>query len=624
MADLDPIVQPVRIDASDAEEALNNLAATGAEAFAKIAEAASSGDFTGLATMLGGPVAGAITKIVELTIEWIDTSAQAVAATAAVGEAFGTTYSQTQELATGFAAVGVTGEQLQRAMQRTASEIARSWSTIEQNAREAPVKEEAAAEHIVDANQRIADAKNKAASTSGEWANKLTADALSVQQAWINLSFAVEEMAEKMTRGFQSVSSASTSVKEAQLHLDELQSGEQDPSKDQGFADREKAIQLEKAKQGVSQAEERQREAETSANKTAQTSAMEIPQAQLRVAEAQLKAQEDTREAAYASAKADEDIAKAITGLKEAVNAAFNAMLHDLDNVASALKSGNAQTLAQVSPTEIFRSIEKLAGQDYAGGGAPTGLQTMAETQKLMQQPGGAGLSYAQNTALMQQFGFTGRGGSPTSAEALKAFQTGSPLDLQKLAAEKPTAAQTKSDQELVAQAQGIVANTALTNSLLTQIKDELGVKAGDALAKGGNTFISQLLSAFGGLFGGHAGGGVVHGPGTGTSDSIPAYLSHGEYVVRAAAVQKYGSKMFDALNDMKVGGFAFGGIVSSPAPIRMADGGVATSPSVLNLTIGNEQFNGLSAPAHIANKLKQYAVSQQMEMAGSRPSWDR
>jgi hypothetical protein len=37
------------------------------------------------------------------------------------------------------------------------------------------------------------------------------------------------------------------------------------------------------------------------------------------------------------------------------------------------------------------------------------------------------------------------------------------------------------------------------------------------------------------------AGGGLISGPGTGTSDSIPALLSAGEYVVRAAAVRQPG-----------------------------------------------------------------------------------
>jgi len=48
------------------------------------------------------------------------------------------------------------------------------------------------------------------------------------------------------------------------------------------------------------------------------------------------------------------------------------------------------------------------------------------------------------------------------------------------------------------------------------------------------------------------ADGGKVSGPGTGTSDSIPAYLSNGEYVIRASSVNKYGKEFFDGLNAQK------------------------------------------------------------------------
>ncbi len=44
------------------------------------------------------------------------------------------------------------------------------------------------------------------------------------------------------------------------------------------------------------------------------------------------------------------------------------------------------------------------------------------------------------------------------------------------------------------------------------------------------------------------ADGGPVSGPGTGRSDSIPAYLSNGEYVIPAERVDQYGQGMFDAI----------------------------------------------------------------------------
>jgi hypothetical protein len=52
--------------------------------------------------------------------------------------------------------------------------------------------------------------------------------------------------------------------------------------------------------------------------------------------------------------------------------------------------------------------------------------------------------------------------------------------------------------------------------------------------------------------------GGRVVGPGTGTSDSIPALVSNGEYVVKADAVRKYGVAMFDRINASR---FASGGL---------------------------------------------------------------
>jgi len=59
----------------------------------------------------------------------------------------------------------------------------------------------------------------------------------------------------------------------------------------------------------------------------------------------------------------------------------------------------------------------------------------------------------------------------------------------------------------------------------------------------------------------GYAAGGLITGPGTKTSDSIPARLSHGEYVVKADAVSKYGANFLDGINNMnlKTGNYVHG-----------------------------------------------------------------
>lgn len=71
--------------------------------------------------------------------------------------------------------------------------------------------------------------------------------------------------------------------------------------------------------------------------------------------------------------------------------------------------------------------------------------------------------------------------------------------------------------------------------------------------------------STFGSIFGGkRATGGYIAGPGTSTSDSIPAFLSNGEYVLTAEAVQNVGLPLLDAMNSGRVGHFATGGLVQA------------------------------------------------------------
>lgn len=89
----------------------------------------------------------------------------------------------------------------------------------------------------------------------------------------------------------------------------------------------------------------------------------------------------------------------------------------------------------------------------------------------------------------------------------------------------------------------------------------------------------NTILQILGGLFGGgglrsmFAGGGDVHSQvGTSTSDSIPAMLSRGEYVINARAAQMIGKSRLDAMNSM---GHSLGNGFASPAR-HFAKGGYA------------------------------------------------
>ena len=81
-----------------------------------------------------------------------------------------------------------------------------------------------------------------------------------------------------------------------------------------------------------------------------------------------------------------------------------------------------------------------------------------------------------------------------------------------------------------------------------------------------GTATIALEEMSFGSSFGFFATGGAISGAGTGTSDSIPAWLSNGEYVMKASSVNKYGTGFFDRLNKGLLPKFASGGIVTGPS----------------------------------------------------------
>ncbi|MFE9642357.1 phage tail tape measure protein [Nocardiopsis alba] len=86
--------------------------------------------------------------------------------------------------------------------------------------------------------------------------------------------------------------------------------------------------------------------------------------------------------------------------------------------------------------------------------------------------------------------------------------------------------------------------------------------------------------------------GGAVHGPGTATSDSIPALLSNGEHVLTAAEVQMLGGQdAVYAMRDLIRHGelkFARGGAVDEPQ--RFARGGAVALPASAQVVRDHEE----------------------------------
>lgn len=85
------------------------------------------------------------------------------------------------------------------------------------------------------------------------------------------------------------------------------------------------------------------------------------------------------------------------------------------------------------------------------------------------------------------------------------------------------------------------------------------------------------------------AGGGSIVGAGTGTSDSIPAMLSNGEYVLTAAAVNRLGLPFLDKLNAGDFPGYAEGGLVR---PNLYVGAGVSTTKSSDSQSLAEKAIN--------------------------------
>ena len=169
----------------------------------------------------------------------------------------------------------------------------------------------------------------------------------------------------------------------------------------------------------------------------------------------------------------------------------------------------------------------------------------------------------------------------------------------------------------------GLGHDPSLTNQSQTGALDKVSSaadKAADSLEK-----VAEAADKNGGVEQKKAGGGPIVGRGTGTSDSILARVSNGEYVVRAD-----GSNLGDAINHFS-GGFRLGGLVSrfSPGIPGFARGGAVSGAGgsggggrPLHLTIGDHTFGPLHAPNNVAEALTKYAIGKGVVSAGPKPGW--
>ena len=110
-----------------------------------------------------------------------------------------------------------------------------------------------------------------------------------------------------------------------------------------------------------------------------------------------------------------------------------------------------------------------------------------------------------------------------------------------------------------------------------------------------------------------YADGGAVSGAGTGTSDSIPARLSNGEYVIKASSAKALGTNFLDRLNSVGDGRTIRSGRLPR---FKYADGGeVRTEDSQLENTMPMQQANELPSTVGVTMNMTFQSLDPEANM---------
>ncbi|PSJ57390.1 hypothetical protein C7I85_22665 [Mesorhizobium soli] len=181
---------------------------------------------------------------------------------------------------------------------------------------------------------------------------------------------------------------------------------------------------------------------------------------------------------------------------------------------------------------------------------------------------------------------------------------------------------------------------TKMINSIIASLR-QAAAEASKLRASGSSSSSSRSTGR-----GFSRGGYLGTGPGTSTSDSIPAWLSLGEFVIQAQAVRKFGVDFFASLNRgllPAVKGFSSGGIVdglrsrlSSFNIPQFANGGLVEHALAsagggggmkefdlhLHMQGGVQVFRGLMSPAETATQMRKAVAASGNVSAGRRPGW--
>jgi hypothetical protein len=276
---------------------------------------------------------------------------------------------------------------------------------------------------------------------------------------------------------------------------------------------------------------------------------------------------------------ASEGIASVVDGLAQAA-----AGMTSLKDVAIGVVQQMTYEFTKLNIERLLGNLSgkfSLGGEDVAGAvGAQAEAASTAAAAASVAPTIGAAITTAGTAAGTAMGTAITAGGTTSATQLATAVSTSGATAAASMATAITTAGAT------AAAAMAAAISTANTTSNISSLPFSFGGGGG-----GGGDLFAGL----------YATGGQVRGPGTGTSDSIPAYVSNGEFIINAEATRK-NLTLLTAIND------------GHPPP-RFADGGLVRATPSASPALPPPTF--LSAPASAPAKAPIVTVSVSPPVGG-------
>lgn len=298
-----------------------------------------------------------------------------------------------------------------------------------------------------------------------------------------------------------------------------------------------------------------------------------------------------------------------VAQIADATDAQGKKMIENVDKAfpqyAAALDSASAQALSAATSTDTTKTAV-----DGLGDSAVTTTSKFQQMASTLSQSQAIDSFHAQLLGLKQTLSDNGKSLDDNTSKGLANRQAFSSLAQQIVDYAQQLEQAKDPESDVTAKVKGMVGQLEdqagqfgynkkqvdaylksiglIPKQVTTKVKTSIDVQVNDQLLQAAALRVGHVVGHYLAVPG-NAVGGLITGPGTGTSDSVLRRLSNGEYVMTADAVTRLGLPLLNQLNYGTAGGAA-----PAPAPITRVGG---TTPMPGTAPVINLNYFGTQQP---------------------------